>query len=105
MIFLNCTTEEWRIEATDDESDILIIDAQDLPIARVYRHPNYTKEWCDNNAKVMRASKEMFEMLDEIQSSYDDTGCQDCGVIDQKLHTKIISLLERITSNYVDYND
>lgn len=99
MDFINCTPEEWRIEATDEDSDILITDVQDVVIARVYRQPLDTKEWCDNNAKLMRAAKEMFALLQQIVLNAEDA--EEDSYADIK---EARALVDRITDNFIDYN-
>lgn len=95
---INCTPEEWRIEATDRESDILITDVQDVVLARIYRQPLDTKEWCDNNAKLMRAAKEMFYALQDIISNAEDADIDHHADI---VHAR--ALVARIKDNFIDY--
>lgn len=97
---INCTTGEWRIEAQGKKDHILITDEQDVTIATVWRQPLDTPEWVENNAKLMRAAKEMFDALKDIISNAEDA--------EEDSHADIRharQLLARITSNFIDYNE
>jgi hypothetical protein len=50
----------------------------------------------DADARLVAAAPDLLEALQNLVSDYDDTGCEDCGVISAEVHARALKLLEAL---------
>jgi hypothetical protein len=88
---LNPTSEDWRFGGRTADDDFLVVDAQDMLIARIYNHDADVSEWAVDNTKLVLTAKKMYHLL--IRSLGYLNGCGGLPPEGESLETELFEFL------------